>query len=125
LYQSLTIGSLRVAEEESLVNDGGRRFLTPVPLAESYDALNAKLAADCRARQADCAGRNAETIGIWLQVDLSPFRDLLAAPFEACETRTPRASLTSLMRYRGNSGIGKTHVALGLASPRAHPGDEQ
>jgi hypothetical protein len=43
---------------ENLVKIGRRQFLTPVPTAESYEALNAKLAADCRARQADCSGRN-------------------------------------------------------------------
>jgi hypothetical protein len=87
---------------ESLVKNGRRRFLTPVPIAESYDALNAKLAADCRARQAECSGRNAETIGVRLQADLSAFRALPAAAFEACETRTAHVSSTSLVRYRGN-----------------------
>lgn len=87
---------------ESLVKNGRRRFLTPVPIAESYDALNAKLAADCRARHAECSGRNAETIGVRLQADLSAFRDLPVAPFEACETRTARVSSTSLVRYRSN-----------------------
>ena len=84
------------------MKNGRRRFLTPVPIAESYDALNSKLAADCRARQAECSSRNAETIGVRLQAELSAFRDLPAAPFEACETRTARVSSTSLVRYRGN-----------------------
>ena len=43
---------------ENLVKNGRRQFLTPMPIAESYDALNAKLAADCRARQAECSGRH-------------------------------------------------------------------
>src|SRR5450756_708666 len=41
---------------ESLVKNGRRTFLTPVPQAASYEALNARLAADCRARQAETAG---------------------------------------------------------------------
>ena len=87
---------------EALVKSGRRQFLTPVPIAESYDALNAKLAADCRARQAECSGRNSETIGARLQADLAAFRELPAVPFEPCEIRTARVSSTSLVRYRGN-----------------------
>jgi transposase len=87
---------------EALVKSGRRQFLTPVPIAESYDALNAKLAADCRARQVDCSGRNSETIAVRLEADLAAFRALPAAPFEPCEIRTARVSSTSLVRYRGN-----------------------
>jgi transposase len=87
---------------EALVKSGRRQFLTPVPIAESYDALNAKLAADCRARQVECSGRNSETIAVRLEADLAAFRALPAAPFEPCEIRTARVSSTSLVRYRGN-----------------------
>ena len=87
---------------ENLVKIGRRQFLTPVPIAESYDALNAKLAADSRARQAECSGRNGETIAVRLQADLAAFRELPPAPFEPCEIRTARVSSTSLVRYRGN-----------------------
>ena len=87
---------------ENLVKCGRRAFLTPVPVMDSYDALNAKLATDCRARQADCSGRNSETIGARLAADLAAFRELPAAPFEACETRTAHVSSTALVRYRGN-----------------------
>ena len=87
---------------ENLVKCGRRAFLTPVPVMDSYDALNAKLAADCQARQADCSGRNSETIGARLVADLAAFRELPAAPFEACETRTAHVSSTALVRYRGN-----------------------
>ena len=73
-----------------------------MPIAESYAALNAKLAADCRARQAECSGRNGETIAVRLQADLAAFRELPPAPFEPCEIRTARVSSTSLVRYRGN-----------------------
>ena len=87
---------------ENLVKCGRRQFLTPVPVMDSYDALNAKLAADCRARQADCSGRNSETICARLAADLAAFRELPTAPFEACETRTAHVSSTALVRYRGN-----------------------
>ena len=87
---------------ENLVKCGRRAFLTPVPVMDSYDALNAKLAADCTARRADCSGRNSETIGARLVADLAAFRELPAAPFEACETRAAHVSSTALVRYRGN-----------------------
>ena len=87
---------------ENLVKCGRRQFLTPVPIMDSYDALNARLAIDCGARRADCSGRNSETIGARLPADLAVFRALPAAPFEPCETRTARVSSTALVRYRGN-----------------------
>jgi transposase len=87
---------------EALVKHGRRQFLTPVPVAESYVALNARLEADCRAHQATRSGRNTETIGERLRADLAAFRDLPAAPFEPCEVRTARVSSTALVRYRGN-----------------------
>ena len=73
---------------EGLVKNGRRRFLTPVPTATSYDELNAKLEADCRADQLRCAGRHAETIGDRLQADLALFRPHPAGVFEPCEKRT-------------------------------------
>jgi len=87
---------------ENLVKCGRRAFLTPVPVMASYDALNAKLEADCRARQSECSGRNSETIGARLVADIAAFRALPAAPFEPCEVRTARVSSTALVRYRGN-----------------------
>jgi transposase len=87
---------------EGLVKNGRRRFLTPVPSAASYEALNAKLEADCRADHARCAGRHAETIGQRLVADLAQFRALPAGTFEPCEKRLARVSSTSLVRYRMN-----------------------
>jgi len=85
---------------ESLVKNGRRTFLTPVPQAASYEALNARLAADCRARQAETAGRHRETIGARLVADLAAFRDLPATALEPCDKRTARVSSTALVRYR-------------------------
>lgn len=87
---------------EALVKHGRRRFLTPVPVAESYAALNARLEADCRSHQGTCSGRHTETIAERLRADLAAFRALPAAPFEPCEVRTARVSSTALVRYRGN-----------------------
>ena len=87
---------------EGLVKNGRRRFLTPVPHFASYDELNAKLEADCRADQLRCAGRHAESIGERLKADLALFRPLPAGAFEPCEKRSGRVSSTSLVRYRMN-----------------------
>ena len=87
---------------EGLVKNGRRRFLTPVPQLASYDELNAKLEADCRADQRRCAGRHTETIGERLKADLAMFRPLPAGAYEPCEKRAGRVSSTSLVRYRMN-----------------------
>ena len=87
---------------EGLVKYARANFLTPIPEAASFDALNAKLAECCRARQGDHAGRHAETIGERLVADLAVLRSLPAVPLEPCEKRAGRVSSTSLVRYRGN-----------------------
>lgn len=87
---------------EGLVKNGRRRFLTPVPVAASFDELNARLEASCLKDHDRKAGRHSETIGERLLADLGAFRALPAAPFEPCEVRTARVSSTSLVRYRGN-----------------------
>jgi len=74
--------------------------LTPVPEAASYEELNARLEADCRARQAGRCGRHAETIKERLAADMAAFRTLPAAPFEPCDKKAARVSSTALVRYR-------------------------
>jgi transposase len=85
---------------EGLVKNGRRRFLTPVPVAASFEALNAKLEADCLSELDRCTGRHRETIGARLEADLAAFRTLPVGLFEPCEKRTARVSSTALVRYR-------------------------
>ena len=85
---------------EGLVKNGRRRFLTPVPAAASFEALNAKLEADCLSELDRCAGQHAETVGVRLEADLAAFRALPSGRFEPCEQRTARVSSTALVRYR-------------------------
>jgi hypothetical protein len=73
-----------------------------VPLTASFDELNAKLAADCKADHLRCAGRHTETIGARLEADLVAFRALPAGAFEPCEKRMSRVSSTAVVRYRMN-----------------------
>ena len=95
---------------EGLVKNGRRRFLTPVPVAASFEDLNARLEAACLADQDRKAGRHEETIGARLLNDLSAFRALPVGVFEPCEMRSARVSSTSLVRYRNNDySVPTTH----------------
>ena len=76
---------------EGLVKYARSNFLTPIPVAASFDDLNAMLAERCRARQNERAGRHAANIGERLAADLAAFRDLPAVPLEPCEMRAARA----------------------------------
>jgi transposase len=87
---------------ENLVKNGRRRFLTPVPVAESFETLNAKLEANCLAELDRKVSHHSETIGARLEADLAVFRALPSGTFEACEKRAGRVSSTSLVRYRGS-----------------------
>ncbi len=95
---------------EGLVKNGRRRFLTPVPVATSFDELNTRLQADCLRDQDRHAGGKDRTIGERLMDDLTEFRALPPAPFEACETKACRVTSTSLVRYRCNDySVPTTH----------------
>ena len=87
---------------EGLVKFARANFMTPMPIAASFDALNAMLADRCRARQAEHAGQHATTIGERLAADVESLRALPAVPLEPCEKRAARVSSTALVRYRCN-----------------------
>jgi hypothetical protein len=76
--------------------------MVPIPVAASFDELNAMLAGRCRARQAERAGRHVETIGERMAADLAALRSLPAVPLEPCEKRAARVSSMALVRYRTN-----------------------
>ena len=87
---------------EGLVKYSRSNFMVPIPEAESFDELNARLEAQCRASQTERAGRHAETIGERLVADTAALRALPAVPLEPCEKRSGRVSSTALVRYRCN-----------------------
>jgi transposase len=87
---------------EGLVKFSRANFMTPIPVAASYEALNAMLADRCRKRLSERAGRHTETIGQRLAVDLAALRRLPPVALEPCEKRIARVSSTALVRYRGN-----------------------
>jgi transposase len=87
---------------EGLVGYARRNYLVPIPEFESYAALNAYLAEQCRKRQGDRLRGHRETIGERLARDQAAFLPLPSAPYDACEIVATRVSSMSLVRYRGN-----------------------
>ena len=87
---------------EGLVKYARANFMTPIPVAASFEAFNVMLSERCHTRQTERAGRHAETIGERLAADLATIRELPATPLEPCEKRAARVSSTALVRYRGN-----------------------
>ena len=87
---------------EGLVGLVRRHFMVPVPVAESFDVLNARFLQQCVARQQVILRGHDHTIGDRMQADLAAFMALPAVPFDPCHMTTGRASSMSLVRYRTN-----------------------
>ena len=97
---------------EGLVKYTQRTFMTPLPHAASFAALNVALAERCRARQSERAGRQEETIGERLVRDLAALRGIPQGLFEACEKKPAKVSSTGLVRYRMNDYSVPTRFAF-------------
>jgi len=87
---------------EGLVGYARRNFLVPIPVFESFAALNAHLLECCRRRMRDCLRGHDGTIGERLERDLAALQTPLPAPYDACEKVATRVSSLSLVRYRLN-----------------------
>jgi len=87
---------------EGLVGYARRNFLVPIPVFESFEALNAYLLECCRRRMADRLRGHNETIGERLKRDLAALQKPLPAPYDACEKVATTVSSLSLVRYRLN-----------------------
>jgi transposase len=87
---------------EGLVGYARRNFLVPVPRAASWEELNAHLAEQCRKRRERKLWGHTETIGERFERDGEKLLPLPAAPYEACERRSTRASSQALVRYETN-----------------------
>jgi transposase len=87
---------------EGLVGYARRNFLVPIPVFESFEALNAHLLECCGRRMADCLRGHDGTIGERLERDLAAFQTPLPAPYDACEKVLTSVSSLSLVRYRLN-----------------------
>ena len=87
---------------EGMVGYARRTFMVPFPRAADFDALNAMLAAQCRARQEKTLRRSSKTIGARLSADQSAFAPPPATRFDACDRRDGRATSQALVRYKNN-----------------------
>jgi hypothetical protein len=72
----------------------------PIPVFESFAALNAHLLECCRRRMVDCLRGHDGTIGERLERDLAALQTPLPAPYDACEKVATTVSSLSLVRYR-------------------------
>lgn len=87
---------------EGLIGYARRNFLVPIPVFESFAALNAHLVECCRRRMDDRLRGHTETIGERLERDLAAFQKPLPPPYDACEKVATTVSSLSLVRYRRN-----------------------
>lgn len=87
---------------EGLIGYARRNFLVPLPVSESFEALNGHLLNCCRSRLSDRLRGHSETIGERLERDLAAFVKPLAPAYEACEKLATTVSSLSLVRYRRN-----------------------
>ena len=87
---------------EGLVGYARRNFLVPIPVFDSFSALNAHLRDCCRKRMGDRLRGHDETIGERLERDLAAFTKPLPAAYDACEKLGTTVSSLSLVRYRRN-----------------------
>ena len=87
---------------EGLVGFARRNFMVPVPVFDSFEALNAHLLECCRKRMSERLRGHSETIGERLERDLTALRKPLPPPYDACDKVATRVSSLSLVRYRRN-----------------------
>ena len=87
---------------EGLVGYARRNFMVPVPRAVSWEALNAQLLEQCRKRRDRRLWGHEETIAQRFERDREKLLPLPAAPYEACQKRTARASSQALVRFETN-----------------------
>src|SRR5712675_1968313 len=87
---------------EGLVGYARWNYLVPIPMFESFEALNAHLLECCRRRMADRLRGHNETIAQRLERDLAAFQRPLPPAYDACEKVATRVSSLSLVRYRLN-----------------------
>ena len=87
---------------EGLVGYVRRNFMTPLPVAESFDALNIRLLDACTKRRQAILRGQSMTISERMQSDISAFMPLPPTPYDACHKIATRVSSMSLVRYRNN-----------------------
>lgn len=87
---------------EGMVGFSRRHFMVPLPVADNFDALNAKLLDGCIKRQQAKLRGQTETIAERMKHDTAALMALPAVAFDACHKISTRVSSLSLVRYRTN-----------------------
>jgi hypothetical protein len=87
---------------EGLVGYTRRNFMTPLPVADSFEALNTRFRDACGKRRQAILRGHTITIGERLQADQAAFMPLPPVPYDACHKVATRVSSLSLVRYRNN-----------------------
>ncbi|MBM3654824.1 MAG: IS21 family transposase [Alphaproteobacteria bacterium] len=87
---------------EGLVGYVRRNFMTPLPVAESFEAFNARLLDACTKRRQAILRGHSTTIAERMEADRSAFLPLPPAPYDACHKIATRVSSMALVRYRNN-----------------------
>jgi transposase len=97
---------VRQAHEKGHVENGvgylRRNFLVPVPQADSWDGLNAQLAAACRREFERPAAVRGHSTAELLAAELAAFLPLPAEPFEARRVELVTINSLALGRFDGN-----------------------
>jgi hypothetical protein len=76
--------------------------MTPLPVADSFDALNARFLLACTRRGQAILRGYPNSIAERMRADLAAFMPLPPAPYDACHKVATRVSSLSLVRYRNN-----------------------
>jgi transposase len=87
---------------EGLVGYLRRNFMTPLPVAETFEELNARFLAACSKRGKAILRGHMTTISERMQADIATFLALPSSPYDACHKVATRVSSLSLVRYRNN-----------------------
>ena len=87
---------------ESMVRYVRRNFLVPMPVFDSFYALNGHLEERCLERMEAKLRGHTETIGERMERDLDALLALPPVPYDASDKHTTRVSSLSLVRYRTN-----------------------
>jgi hypothetical protein len=99
---------------EGLVGYVRRNFMTPLPVAESFDAFNARLVDACTKRRQAILRGHRTTIAERMQADLAAFMKLPPAPYDACDKVNTRVSWV----MRNRSGARKKNASSGSSMLR-------
>jgi transposase len=87
---------------EGLVGYVRRNFMTPLPVADSFDTLNARLLHACTRRGEAVLRGHTNSIADRLRADVTAFMALPLASYDACHKVATRVSSLSLVRYQNN-----------------------